>query len=91
MRLKVFRGNIAHDFYRDVHDCKIKSITVTNGRIGCRHNKLYTITSEKRALSGLYKKRVCLEFSRSVSFNHPNIKRKLVDNHDSISKRMRFG
>ena len=52
---------------------------------------LYTLTNEKRALSGLDKKRYWLNSVDSAAFDHPNIKRKLVDNHESISKRMKFG
>ena len=48
-------------------------------------------TSEKRAPSGLDKKRYRLNGDVSVAFDHPSIESNLVDNHDSISKRMKVG
>ena len=80
------------DIYRDVHDRKIKSINFANGTIESGHKKkVYTITNEKRALSGLYKNIYWLNSVDSVAFDHPNIKRKLVDNHGFISKRIKIG
>ena len=79
------------DIYRDVHDRKIKSINVANSTIESKHNTLYSITNEKRELSGLDKKRYMLNSVDSVTFDHINITRKLVDNYVFTSKRLKVG
>ena len=50
------RTKLTHDIFRDVHDRKIESINVGNGRIESRLNKLFTNINEKPALSSLDKK-----------------------------------
>ena len=81
--------NLTHDIYREILDGKINSVSVPYGRIESMHNKLFTVCNDKRALTGLDKKRYWLNSVESVAFDHPSIKRKHDDDDVPSTKRMK--